>query len=59
MILCFSPTQALMAAKAGAYFISPFVEDYDQNEDGMRLIEQIKDIHKLWNKTQILAKCVR
>ena len=59
--LCFSPTQALMAAKAGAYFISPFVGRLDdQNEDGMRLIEQIKKIYTNYGmKTQILVASIR
>src|SRR6185503_1847634 len=39
--LCFSPTQALLAAKAGAGYISPFVGRLDDvSEDGMELIEQ-------------------
>src|SRR5262249_19722293 len=45
--LCFSPTQALLAAKAGAGFISPFVGRLDDvSEDGMKLIEQIVTIYK-------------
>ena len=45
--LCFSATQALLAAKAGAGFISPFVGRLDDvSEDGMELIEQIVTIYE-------------
>jgi transaldolase len=43
--LVFSPLQALMAAKAGATYISPFVGRLDDiSQDGMKIIEQIIDI---------------
>jgi len=43
--LCFSPNQALLAAKAGASYISPFVGRLDDiSTDGMQLIEQIVTI---------------
>ena len=46
--LCFSANQALLAAKAGATFISPFVGRHDDNGfDGMQLIEDIRLIHVL------------
>ncbi|MBI4356122.1 MAG: fructose-6-phosphate aldolase [Candidatus Omnitrophica bacterium] len=59
--LCFSPTQALLAAKAGAYFISPFVGRLDDiAQSGMELIRQIKTIYANYQfKTQILAASVR
>ena len=44
--LCFSPTQALLAAKAGASYISPFVGRLDDiSTDGMELIEKIVGIY--------------
>ena len=59
--LCFSPTQALLAAKSGAYFISPFVGRLDdQNENGMNLIAEMKKIYSNYNfRTQILVASVR
>ncbi|MDD9797577.1 MAG: fructose-6-phosphate aldolase [Alphaproteobacteria bacterium] len=60
--LCFSATQALLAAKAGADFISPFVGRLDDiGEDGMALIG---DIHRIYAnypqlKTEILVASVR
>jgi len=59
--LCFSPTQALLAAKAGAYFISPFVGRLDDiGQPGMELIRQIKTIYTHYAfKTQILVASVR
>jgi transaldolase len=59
--LCFSPTQALLAAKAGAGFISPFVGRLDDiSEDGMRLIEQIVQIYKNYAfETEVLVASVR
>ncbi len=59
--LCFSPTQALLAAKAGAYFISPFVGRLDDIAyDGMDLIKSIKTIYQNYGfKTQILVASVR
>src|SRR3989339_1475662 len=45
--LCFSPTQALLAAKAGASFISPFIGRLDDvSHNGMELIRQIVTIYK-------------
>jgi transaldolase len=59
--LCFSPVQAMMAAKAGASFISPFVGRVDDiGEDGMELIRTIRTIYDNYGfKTEILAASVR
>jgi len=59
--LCFSPTQALMAAKAGATYISPFVGRLDDiSHDGMELIQQIRIIYDNYGfETQILAASIR
>ena len=59
--LCFSPTQALLAAKAGAYFVSPFVGRLDDvSQDGMELIRDIKTIYANYGfSTQILVASVR
>ena len=59
--LCFSANQALMAAKAGAYFISPFVGRLDDlSQDGMQLIRDIKTIYANYQfSTQILVASVR
>ena len=59
--LCFSGAQALLAAKAGATFISPFVGRLDDiNENGMELIKQIKTIYTNYQfKTKILVASVR
>ena len=59
--LCFSPAQALLAAKAGAHFISPFVGRFDDiAADGMDLIRQICLIYRNYNfKTQVLAASLR
>lgn len=59
--LCFSATQALLAAKAGATFISPFVGRLDDiSQDGMGLIRQIKTIYANYQfSTQILVASVR
>jgi transaldolase len=59
--LCFSPTQALLAAKAGAYIISPFVGRIDDTGgDGMALIDEIKQIYENYDfKTKILVASVR
>jgi len=59
--LCFSPAQALLAAKAGAYIISPFVGRLDDlATEGMELIRQIITIYKNYGyKTQILAASLR
>ncbi len=60
--LCFSANQALLAAKAGATFISPFIGRLDDiGEDGMRLIEDIRTIYDNYPalKTEILAASIR
>ena len=59
--LCFSPTQALLAAKAGATYISPFVGRLDDAAtNGMELIEQIVRIYKNYDfKTEVLVASVR
>ncbi len=59
--LCFSPSQALLIAKAGAYIVSPFVGRLDDvSEDGMALVEQIVAIYKNYGfKTQLLVASVR
>jgi transaldolase len=59
--LCFSPVQAMMAAKAGATFISPFIGRLDDaGQDGMELIHEIRTIYDNYDfKTQILAASVR
>jgi transaldolase len=59
--LCFSPTQALLAAKAGAYIISPFVGRLDDiSSDGMGLIQQILTIYDNYEfDTQVLVASVR
>ncbi|MBI3319863.1 MAG: fructose-6-phosphate aldolase [Candidatus Omnitrophica bacterium] len=59
--LCFSPSQALLAAKAGAYCVSPFVGRLDDiSQDGMGLIRDIKEIFGHYRfSTQILVASVR
>ena len=59
--LCFSPLQALLAAKAGASFISPFVGRLDDiAHDGMDLISQIRQIYDNYGmETEILVASVR
>jgi transaldolase len=59
--LCFSPSQALMAAKAGATFISPFVGRLDDiSHEGMDLIQQIRIIYDNYGyDTEILAASIR
>lgn len=59
--LCFSANQALVAAKAGATFISPFIGRLDDiNLDGMDLIRDIREIYDNYNfETQILAASIR
>ena len=59
--LCFSANQALLAAKAGATFISPFVGRLDDmGIDGMDLIAEIKQIYDNYNfETEILTASVR
>jgi transaldolase len=59
--LCFSPNQALMAAKAGAYFISPFIGRLDDiSTNGMELIRQVVTIYRNYNyQTEVLVASVR
>jgi transaldolase len=59
--LCFSANQALLAAKAGATFISPFVGRHDDNGfDGIKLIEDIRIIYDNYGyETEILAASLR
>ncbi|BBU58095.1 MULTISPECIES: fructose-6-phosphate aldolase [Mameliella] len=59
--LCFSANQALLAAKAGATFISPFIGRLDDlNLDGMDLIADIREIYDNYGfETQILAASIR
>ena len=59
--LCFSPTQALLAAKADATFISPFIGRLDDiSHDGMELIRQIRIIYDNYGfETEILAASIR
>jgi len=59
--LCFSANQALLAAKAGATFISPFIGRLDDiNIDGMDLIADIRMIYDNYDfRTQILAASIR
>lgn len=59
--LCFSANQALLAAKAGATFISPFIGRLDDiNLDGLELIEEIRTIYDNYGfETEILAASIR
>ena len=59
--LCFSAGQALLAAKAGAYIVSPFVGRIDDmGANGMELIHQIVQIYQNYGfRTQILAASLR
>ncbi|MEC8806352.1 MAG: transaldolase family protein, partial [Pseudomonadota bacterium] len=59
--LCFGASQAILAAKAGATFISPFVGRLDDiGQDGMRLIEEICTIYDQYDfSTQVLVASVR
>jgi transaldolase len=59
--LCFSANQALLAAKAGASFISPFIGRIDDTgADGMELIAEIRTIYDNYDfETEILAASVR
>ncbi len=59
--LCFSATQALLAAKVGATYISPFVGRLDDiSTSGMHLIEEIVDIYRNYDfKTEVLVASVR
>jgi transaldolase len=59
--LCFSSNQALLAAKAGATYISPFIGRLDDiSFDGMELIKEIRQIYDNYDfKTEILAASIR
>ena len=59
--LCFSPAQAILAAKAGATFISPFIGRLDDiGLNGMDLIYDIVDIYQNYEfKTEVLAASIR
>ncbi len=59
--LCFSPTQALVAAKAGATYISPFVGRLDDiSTDGMHLIAEIVQIYQNYGyDTEVLVASIR
>src|SRR4051794_28504046 len=59
--LCFSPNQALLAAKAGANYISPFIGRLDDiSETGMELIQKIVTIYQNYDyKTEVLVASVR
>lgn len=59
--LCFSASQALLAAKAGATYVSPFIGRLDDiSEDGMELIHTIRVIYDNYGfETQILAASIR
>lgn len=60
--LCFSPTQALLAAKAGATFVSPFLGRIDDiSGDGVDLLAQIRQIYDNYDdlETEILAASLR
>ena len=61
LITIFFATQALLAAKAGATFISPFIGRLDDiGENGLDLIKSIKTVYQNYNiKTQILAASIR
>lgn len=59
--LCFTAAQALLAAKAGATFVSPFIGRLDDlGFDGMKLIEEIRVIYDMYDfDTEILAASIR
>ncbi len=59
--LCFSATQALLAAKAGATYISPFVGRLDDvGHDGMELVAEIREVYDEYGiETEILAASLR
>jgi transaldolase len=61
MTLCFSATQALLVAKAGATYVSPFVGRLDDiSAFGMELVEQIVTIYNNYDyQTQVLAASIR
>jgi transaldolase len=59
--LCFSASQALLAAKAGATYVSPFIGRLDDiSQDGMELIAEIREIYDNYDyQTQILVASIR
>lgn len=59
--LIFSPLQALMAAKAGATYVSPFVGRLDDlSQDGMQLVEQIVEIYNNYGfETEVIVASIR
>jgi len=59
--LCFSVNQALLAARAGATFVSPFVGRLDDiNQDGCELIAQIVQVYDIYGfDTEVLAASIR
>lgn len=59
--LCFSATQAMLAAKAGATYISPFIGRIDDiSSDGMQLIEDVVNIYDNYGfETEVLAASIR
>lgn len=59
--LCFSVNQAILAAKAGAKYVSPFIGRLDDNgQDGMNLIREMREVFDNYNfSTQILVASVR
>lgn len=61
MTLCFSPNQALLVAKAGATYVSPFIGRLDDiSQDGMKLIRDVVQIYKNYGyTTQVLTASVR
>jgi transaldolase len=61
MTLCFSPTQALIVAKAGARYVSPFVGRLDDiSQNGMDMIHQVVQIYENYGyATQVLVASVR
>jgi transaldolase len=61
MTLCFSVNQALLAALAGAAYVSPFVGRLDDvGHDGMQLVKEIVDIYKHYEfNTRVIAASIR
>lgn len=61
MTLCFSANQALLVAKAGATYVSPFIGRLDDiSQDGMKLIRDVVQIYRNYDyKTQVLTASVR
>ena len=59
--LCFSPTQGLLAAKAGATYVSPFIGRIDDiSGNGMEIVEQLVAIYQNYGlSTQVLAASIR